>query len=59
MSYNRISLGSSRRRSNVSKKKIVSFVLISLLIFLAIWQKPVKQMQIQKKLQVPVPIEIK
>jgi ABC-type nitrate/sulfonate/bicarbonate transport system permease component len=55
----RIALGASRRREGMSKKKILWFSLLLLLIFLSIWQMPISQTEISENITLPTPTEIK
>lgn len=55
----KITLGSSRRHEGLSKKKIYWGIFLVLIIFLSIWQMPIKQNQISKDIDLPKPTEIK
>ena len=55
----RITLGSSRRRETMSKKKILWLVLFVLFLFLSIWQMPISQTEISENIALPTPTEIK
>ena len=55
----KITLGGSRRREGLSKKKIYWGIFLVLIIFLSIWQMPIKQNQISKDIDLPKPTEIK
>ena len=49
--------GSSHRRDNNSKRKIVYFVLFVLFVFLSIWQMPIKQSLVSTNIDLPTPKE--
>lgn len=55
----KITLGSSRRREGISKKKILWLIILVLLVFLSIWQIPVSQTEISENITLPTPTEIK
>lgn len=55
----KITLGSSRRREGISKKKILWLIILVLLVFLSIWQMPVSQTEISENITLPTPTEIK
>ena len=55
----KITLGSSRRREGISKKKILWLIILVLLVFLSIWQMPVSQTEISENIKLPTPTEIK
>ena len=55
----KITLGSSRRRTNFSKKKIFGIVVFVLLVFLSIWQMPIRQTEISENITLPKPTEVK
>jgi len=49
--------GLSHRRDNNSKRKIIYFILFVLLIFLSIWQMPIKQSVVSTNINLPTPKE--
>ncbi len=55
----KITLGSSRRRTNFSKKKIFGLIAVIVLLFLSIWQMPIKQTEVSENVALPKPTEIK
>ena len=55
----KITLGSSRRRAGFSKKKIFGIIAFILLVFLSIWQMPIKQTEISENITLPKPTEVK
>ena len=55
----KITLGSSRRRTGFSKKKIFGLILLAILIFLSIWQMPIKQTEVSENIALPKPTEVK
>ena len=55
----RISIGNSRRRNPVSKKQIIMLIVLAVIIFLSIWQMPIKQKTVSENIDTPVPTEIK
>ncbi|MBR1544605.1 MAG: hypothetical protein IJ638_01515 [Alphaproteobacteria bacterium] len=55
----KITLGSSRRKSNFSKKKALYLVIFAILVFLSIWQMPIKQNKVSENIALPKPTEIK
>ena len=55
----KITLGSSRRRTTLSKKKILGLILLFILIFLSIWQMPIRQSEVSENIVLPKPTEIK
>ncbi len=56
----KITLGSSRRRgTTLSKKKVLGLILLFILIFLSIWQMPIKQTEVSENIALPKPTEIK
>ena len=56
----KITLGSSRRRgTTLLKKKVLGLILLFILIFLSIWQMPIKQTEVSENIALPKPTEIK
>ncbi len=55
----RIAIGNNRRKEPISKNKIFLIISILLLVFLAIWQMPIKQNEVSQKIEPPKPIEVK
>ena len=55
----RISIGNNRRRNPISKKQILILILLALIIFLSVWQMPVKQKTVSENISTPTPTEIK
>ncbi len=55
----KITLGSSRRRNTFSKKRIFGLIVLAILIFLSIWQMPIKQTEVSENITLPKPTEIK
>ena len=55
----KITLGGSHRRDNNSKRKIFYIVLFALVIFLSIWQMPIKQSIVSTNIDLPTPTESK
>ncbi|MCR5506823.1 MAG: hypothetical protein K6F04_03155 [bacterium] len=55
----KITLGSSRRKSTFSKKKVLGLIILALLVFLSIWQMPLKQNEVSENIALPKPTEIK
>ena len=55
----KITLGSSRRRTTFSRKKIFGLVILAILIFLSVWQMPIKQTEVSENIALPKPTEIK
>lgn len=55
----KITLGSSRRRTTFSRKKIFGLIILVILIFLSVWQMPIKQTEVSENIALPKPTEIK
>lgn len=55
----RISIGNNRRREPISKKQIFILVILALVIFLSVWQMPIKQKTVSENIDTPAPTEIK
>lgn len=55
----KITLGSSRRKQSFSKKKIFGLILFIVIVFLSIWQMPLKQTEVSENIALPKSIEIK
>ncbi len=55
----KITLGSSRRKATLSKKKIFGLIFLVILIFLSVWQMPIKQTEVSENIALPKPTEIK
>ena len=59
MLKNRILLGGARRRTGFGKGKIGMLILAAALVFLAIWQMPIRQKTVFENIEIPIPREIK
>lgn len=59
LSNKRISIGNNRRKNPISKNKIFLIISLLLLVFLAIWQMPIKQNEVSQKIELPNPVEVK
>ena len=55
----KVTLGSSRRKNGSSKKKMLVLIAFILLVFLSIWQMPIRQTEVSENVPLPKPIEIK
>ena len=55
----KITLGARNRRKSFSKKKILGLIIFIALIFLSIWQMPLKQTEVSEKIALPKPTEVK
>lgn len=55
----RISIGNNRRREPITKKQIILLIVLALVIFLSIWQMPLKQKIVSENINPPKPTEIK
>jgi hypothetical protein len=55
----RMTLGNNRRRDPISKKQIMYLVIVAVIIFLSIWQMPIKQKIEMENITPPTPTEVK
>lgn len=55
----RISIGNNRRREPISKKQIIMLIVLAVIIFLSVWQMPIKQKTVSENIDTPAPTEIK
>ena len=51
--------GSSRRRDQNFKRKVLYITLFVLVVFLSIWQMPINQTSVSTNIDLPKPTEIK
>jgi len=55
----KITLGGRGRRKSFSKKKVLGVIILGILIFLSIWQMPIRQTEVSENIPLPKPTEIK